>query len=80
MLELPNPCVSFMESFTPWSALAGGLLIGTASAGLLLVQGRIAGISGIWSSIFRFTPGDLLWRVFFVLGLLINAIYPIHLS
>ncbi len=34
-------------SFTPWSALAGGVLIGLATALYLLGLGRIAGISGI---------------------------------
>jgi uncharacterized protein len=36
--------------FTPWSALAGGLLIGTASALHILGNGRIAGIAGIVGS------------------------------
>ena len=35
------------SSFTPWSALAGGLLIGAAAALYLLAAGRIAGITGI---------------------------------
>ena len=34
-------------NFTPWSALAGGGLIGLAAALLLTGLGRIAGISGI---------------------------------
>jgi uncharacterized membrane protein YedE/YeeE len=34
-------------SFTPWSALLGGLLIGLACALYLLGNGRVAGISGI---------------------------------
>lgn len=34
-------------AFTPWSALAGGAMIGLASAVLLLATGRIAGIAGI---------------------------------
>ena len=33
--------------FTPWSSLAGGMLIGAAAAVLVLLSGRIAGISGI---------------------------------
>lgn len=33
--------------FTPWTSLAGGLLIGLAAAILLLGAGRIAGIAGI---------------------------------
>ena len=34
------------NAFTPWSSLAGGLLIGTAAAALALFNGRIAGIIG----------------------------------
>jgi uncharacterized protein len=39
--------------FTPWSALAGGLLIGLATALFLLGTGRVAGIAGIVASPLR---------------------------
>jgi uncharacterized membrane protein YedE/YeeE len=55
--------------FTPWSALAGGLLIGLAAAAFLLLNGRIAGISGILGGLLRPSRGDLGWRVAFLLGL-----------
>ena len=55
--------------FTPWSSLAGGLLIGLATALLLLLSGRIAGISGIVGGLLRPDKGDVAWRVAFVLGL-----------
>ena len=35
------------SQFTPWASLAGGALIGLATALYLLGSGRIAGISGI---------------------------------
>jgi len=57
--------------FTPWSALAGGLLIGLAAALLLLGNGRIAGISGIVGGLLRPAPGELAWRAAFVLGLVL---------
>src|SRR5918912_3916797 len=41
------------DSFTPWHALAGGLLIGCASALFILGNGRIAGIAGIVASPLR---------------------------
>lgn len=41
------------DSFTPWSALAGGLLIGAASALYILGSGRVAGIAGIVASPLR---------------------------
>ena len=49
------------EDFTPLSGLFGGMLIGLAATLLLLLNGRIAGISGIRES---------LWRYAFLLGLL----------
>ena len=59
------------NTFTPWSALAGGVLIGIAAALLLLLNGRIAGISGIVGGLLRPQRGDVDWRVAFVLGLLL---------
>lgn len=58
-----------MESFTPVASTLGGMLIGIAAAGLLLFHGRIAGISGIAGGIFRREPGDMSWRVMFLVGL-----------
>ena len=59
-----------IEHFTPWSSLTGGLLIGAATAMLLLFNGRIAGISGIVGGLMRPVAGDIGWRMAFVLGLL----------
>jgi uncharacterized membrane protein YedE/YeeE len=61
--------MSTMESFTPIASTIGGLMIGTAAAGLLLFHGRIAGISGIAGGIFRREAGDISWRVMFLIGL-----------
>lgn len=55
--------------FTPWPALAGGALIGLAAALFLLLNGRIAGISGVLGGLFKPASGDIAWRVAFVLGL-----------
>ena len=55
--------------FTPWSALAGGLVIGAAAAALVLFNGRIAGISGIVGGLLRPARGDIGWRLAFLLGL-----------
>ncbi|MEA1081985.1 YeeE/YedE family protein [Marinobacter qingdaonensis] len=56
--------------FTPWTALIGGSLIGLAAAGLLLLNGRIAGISGILAGCLRPVRGDTLWRLAFLVGLM----------
>lgn len=55
--------------FTPWDALAGGILIGLATALLLIANGRVAGISGILGGLLRPARGDIAWRLCFVLGL-----------
>lgn len=54
-------------------ALAGGLVIGAATALLLLANGRIAGISGIIGGLFRMQTGDIAWRAAFIVGLLSSA-------
>jgi len=48
-------------------ALLGGAMIGLAAAGLLLVNGRVAGVSGILSNAVRGAPG--VWRWAFLIGL-----------
>lgn len=57
-------------NFTPWTSLAGGLIIGTAAAAFVLFNGRIAGISGILGGLLRPTRGDIGWRLAFLLGLI----------
>lgn len=62
--------------FTPWTALAGGALLGLASALFILLNGRILGISGILGGLLRPRAGDIGWRLAFVLGMLVApAIY-----
>lgn len=56
--------------FTPWAALAGGLLLGLASAAFVLLHGRILGISGIVGGLLRPRSKDVAWRIAFVLGML----------
>jgi len=57
--------------FTPWSSLAGGIMIGVAAAMLILVNGRIAGIAGIIGGLLRPASGDMAWRLAFIIGLLV---------
>jgi uncharacterized membrane protein YedE/YeeE len=54
---------------TPGSTLIGGVLIGLAVALFLLLNGRIAGISGIVGGLLAPVRGDVAWRLAFVLGL-----------
>lgn len=55
--------------FTPWASLAGGLLLGVASALFVLANGRILGISGILGGLLRPRQGDVGWRIAFLLGM-----------
>jgi len=57
------------NTFTPWSSLAGGVLIGLATAIFALLNGRIAGISGVIGGLLKPARGDVAWRAAFVLGL-----------
>lgn len=66
--------------FTPWTALAGGAMIGIAAAILLLFNGRIAGISGILGGILTASPGDIPWRAAFVIGLLLAPVIWLMVS
>jgi uncharacterized protein len=59
--------------FTPWTALAGGILLGIASAAFILVNGRVLGISGILGGLLVPRRSDTSWRVFFLLGLVLAA-------
>ncbi len=55
--------------------LAGGLLIGLAAASLMAFSGRVAGISGVLGGlIFERRPGDSLWRLLFLFGLLLGPL------
>ena len=56
------------NAFTPWSALAGGVLIGIAAAMFALLNGRIAGISGVIGGLFNPVRRDVAWRVAFLFG------------
>ena len=59
-----------MENFTPVSALVGGALIGLAAALLLLLNGRIAGISGILGDVLGRADDGRAWRLAFIAGLI----------
>jgi len=56
-------------ALSPGSALAGGVFIGIAAAMFVLLNGRIAGISGILGGLLQPVRGDAAWRLAFILGL-----------
>ena len=57
------------NAFTPGSSLVGGMLIGLAAAMFVLLNGRIAGISGVLGGLLAPARGDVLWRVAFLVGI-----------
>ncbi|HIB83383.1 MAG TPA: YeeE/YedE family protein [Chromatiaceae bacterium] len=59
-----------MDNFTPIASLIGGILIGLATAGMLIFNGRIAGVSGIFSGVINASKNDTAWRVAFIGGLM----------
>ncbi|WP_028233078.1 YeeE/YedE family protein [Paraburkholderia mimosarum] len=60
--------------FTPALSLTGGLIIGLAAAVLVLFNGRIAGISGIFGGLLSLPRNDSGWRLAFVAGLIIAPV------
>ena len=59
-----------MHNFTPFASLLGGMLIGLSASAMLLLDGKIAGISGILAGVLKPVRGDTLWRICFLGGLL----------
>jgi uncharacterized protein len=67
------------SQFTPWLSLSGGILIGVAASILLLLNGRVAGISGITGGLILPEKGDATWRVLFIGGLLLGGVVAARL-
>ena len=63
-----------MHNFTPLAALVGGILIGLSASAMLLLEGRIAGISGIFAGILNPAKGETAWKAWFVAGLLAGGV------
>lgn len=63
-----------MASFDPILALLGGALIGLASVLLMMLTGRIAGISGILGGCLTLAAGDKVWRLAFIVGLILAPV------
>ncbi len=63
-----------MHNFTPIAALIGGILIGLSAAAMLLVEGKIAGISGICAGVLSPSKGETSWKLSFIAGLLTGGL------
>jgi uncharacterized membrane protein YedE/YeeE len=65
-----------MNNFTPIAAAVGGALIGLAAVLLMMLTGRVAGISGIFGGLLSLpssdtTQSDKIWRIAFIAGLIL---------
>lgn len=63
-----------MEHFTPLPSLIGGILIGASATALLMLLGRVAGISGILGGLLAGDRTEAGWRAAFVGGLLAGGL------
>ena len=67
-------------SFTPMASLVGGVMIGVAALLLMLLHGRVMGISGILGGIVHpAARDDVPWRLLFVAGALLGPLAVIYL-
>ncbi len=60
-----------MADFTPLSAAIGGALIGLSSVLMMLLTGRIAGVSGIFTGLLKSAGRRKAWRIAFIAGLIL---------
>lgn len=63
-----------MDNFTPGSGFVGGALIGLAAALFVLVNGKVAGISGILGGTLSAARDDVTWRLTFIAGLIVGPL------
>ncbi|PJC87435.1 hypothetical protein CSW98_05930 [Vibrio sp. HA2012] len=54
----------------PWGSLFGGVLLGISATVLLLVNGKVAGISGILTGLLTPKSKDYSWRLLFFIGMI----------
>ncbi|EJE8524083.1 YeeE/YedE family protein [Vibrio parahaemolyticus] len=66
-----------MLSVIPWESLFGGILLGISATILLLVNGKIAGISGIMNGIMSPKKGDYSWRLLFAVGMIAGGLISV---
>ncbi len=66
------------ESF-PWLSLIGGALLGLSATMLLMINGKVAGISGIVNGVLSPKRNDLFWRLFFLIGMVAGGALSVML-
>ncbi|KHF17215.1 membrane protein [Vibrio parahaemolyticus] len=66
-----------MLNVIPWESLFGGILLGISATILLLVNGKIAGISGVMNGIMSPKKGDYSWRLLFAVGMIAGGLISV---
>ncbi|EOS8337132.1 YeeE/YedE family protein [Vibrio parahaemolyticus] len=66
-----------MLNVIPSESLFGGILLGISATILLLVNGKIAGISGIMNGIMSPKKGDYSWRLLFAVGMIAGGLISV---
>ena len=68
------------EMIIPWDSLVGGMLLGISAVLLLLINGKIAGISGVINGLISPKEGDYWWRLLFAIGLIAGGVITVLLT
>ena len=63
----------------PWYSLFGGMLLGVSATLLLLLNGKVAGISGILGGLLTPKAQDTAWRWLFIIGLVVGGLFGVRL-
>ncbi|MCW8332613.1 YeeE/YedE family protein [Vibrio paucivorans] len=66
-----------MMQALPWESLFGGILLGISAVLLLIVNGKVAGISGVINGLLAPKSGDYAWRLLFVLGMVSGGVLSV---
>ncbi len=61
----------------PWESLAGGILLGISATLMLLINGKVAGISGILTGLMTPKTKDFAWRLLFALGMISGGVVAV---
>jgi uncharacterized protein len=67
-------------TFTPLASAVGGMLIGLSALLLMLLNGRIAGLSGIVGGLLPPWPGDWRWQLAFLAGAVLGPLFYMALT
>ena len=68
-----------MLEVVPWSSLIGGMLLGVSATLLLLINGKIAGISGVINGLISPKDGEFSWRLLFFAGMVLSGLLSVAL-